>query len=53
MSRNLQLYRSPAHRLVMFAWNGVNIAAIVAVYVLLMAAIVLANPANAIFQEMS
>ena len=55
MRSNPQLYRSPAHRLAMLAWGGVNTAIIAAgsfalyfaVYVLLVAAIALANPAKA------
>ena len=52
MSRNPQLYRSPAHRLVMAAWDGVNTAVVAAgsaaiyftAYVLLAAIIALAFP---------
>ena len=52
MRGNPQLYRSPAHRLVMVAWNGVNMVVVAggsaaiyfAGYLLLAAVIALAFP---------
>ncbi len=52
MARNPQLYRSPAHRLAMVAWDGVNTIAVAVgsaaiyftAYLLLAAVIALAFP---------